>query len=52
MKLRGSIRKTSPDSKGPLSPEESVRMQLEVIHRWRVEDTGAFVSQKGNKEWM
>ncbi|KAJ7156325.1 hypothetical protein C8R46DRAFT_1165736 [Mycena filopes] len=52
VKLRGSIRKTSPDSKGPLSPEESVRMQLEVIHRWRVEDTGAFVSQKGNKEWM
>ncbi|KAJ7185018.1 hypothetical protein C8R46DRAFT_1300796 [Mycena filopes] len=52
VKLRASIYKVSSDFKGPLSPEESVRMQLEVIHRWRVEDTGAFVSHKGNKEWM
>ncbi|KAJ7646928.1 hypothetical protein FB45DRAFT_860327 [Roridomyces roridus] len=35
-----------------LTPEESVKMQLEVIYKWKVEDSGAFVSHHGNKEWM
>ncbi|KAJ7189151.1 hypothetical protein C8R46DRAFT_1244701 [Mycena filopes] len=52
VKLKGGLLKIAPDFKAPLSPEESVRLQLEVIHRWSIEDTGAFVSQKGNKEWV
>ena len=42
----------APGFKGPLTPAQSVKMQLEVIYRWTVEDTGAFVSQHGNKEWV
>ncbi|KAF7347322.1 NAD(P)-binding protein [Mycena venus] len=42
----------APHFKGPITPEESVRMQLEVINRWTVEGTGAFVSQFGNKQWL
>ncbi|KAJ7187412.1 hypothetical protein C8R46DRAFT_1059686 [Mycena filopes] len=51
-KIGKAILKVAPDFKAPISPEESVRLQLEVINRWTVEDTGAFVSQKGNKEWV
>ncbi|KAJ6489673.1 hypothetical protein C8R47DRAFT_1215484 [Mycena vitilis] len=29
-----AIAKVAPDFKGPMPPEESVRMQLEVIYRW------------------
>ncbi|KAJ6479953.1 hypothetical protein C8R47DRAFT_1285282 [Mycena vitilis] len=41
-----------PDFKGPISPAESVRMQLEVLNRWTVKDTGAFVSHFGTKQWF
>ncbi|KAJ7776871.1 hypothetical protein DFH07DRAFT_865677 [Mycena maculata] len=41
-----------PDFKRPMTPQESVKLQLDVIHRWTVEDTGAFVSPHGNKEWF
>ncbi|KAJ7735917.1 hypothetical protein B0H16DRAFT_1380197 [Mycena metata] len=51
-KLGGAISKIAPDFKGPLQPEESVRMQLEVIHGWTVEHSGAFVSHLGNKQWV
>ncbi|KAJ6541773.1 hypothetical protein B0H19DRAFT_1212873 [Mycena capillaripes] len=51
-KLSQSIPKVAPHFKGPITPEESVRMQLEVINRWTVEDTGAFVSHFGNKQWL
>ncbi|KAJ7042994.1 hypothetical protein C8F04DRAFT_1251801 [Mycena alexandri] len=51
-RLGGAIMKVVPEFKGPLKPEESVRMQLEVIHRWTVEDSGAFVSHLGNKQWV
>ncbi|KAF8204481.1 hypothetical protein K438DRAFT_1932484 [Mycena galopus ATCC 62051] len=47
-----SIAEFWPNFKGPITPEESVRMQLEVLNRWKVEDTGAFVSHFGNKEWL
>ncbi|KAJ7359719.1 hypothetical protein DFH08DRAFT_734567 [Mycena albidolilacea] len=42
----------SPNFSGPLTPQESVKMMLEVIYRWTVEETGAFVSHYGNKEWL
>ncbi|KAJ7625329.1 hypothetical protein DFH06DRAFT_742855 [Mycena polygramma] len=45
--------KLAPDFEGPISPEESVKMQLEVFNRWTVAGTGAFVSHFGNREqWL
>ncbi|KAJ7665071.1 hypothetical protein DFH06DRAFT_985760 [Mycena polygramma] len=53
MKLLGpAIAKVAPHFKGPITTEESVKMQLEVINRWTVEKTGAFVSHFGNKQWI
>ncbi|KAL1983774.1 hypothetical protein VTN96DRAFT_9946 [Rasamsonia emersonii] len=43
----------APHFTGPTTPEESVRMQLEVIDRATVETYGgAFVSHFGNKQWL
>jgi len=43
----------APDFKGPISPERSVEMCLEVIGRATVEkDGGGFVSHFGNKQWL
>ncbi|KAJ7837343.1 hypothetical protein B0H14DRAFT_2362409 [Mycena olivaceomarginata] len=42
----------APDFKGPITPEESVKMQLEVINRWTMKESGAFVSHFGNKQWI
>ncbi|KAJ6489686.1 hypothetical protein C8R47DRAFT_1320235 [Mycena vitilis] len=50
--LMPSVAKVAPHFKGPISTEESVKMQLEVINRWTVQETGAFVSQFGNKQWI
>ncbi|KAF8204483.1 hypothetical protein K438DRAFT_1580049 [Mycena galopus ATCC 62051] len=44
--------KFDPDFKGPITVQESVKMQLEVIDRWTVEQSGAFVSHFGNKQWI
>ncbi|KAF8215777.1 hypothetical protein K438DRAFT_1659037 [Mycena galopus ATCC 62051] len=41
-----------PDFKGPITPEESVKMQLGVINRWTVDKSGAYVSRHGNKQWV
>lgn len=51
--LSKSIAKVAtPDFKGPMSPEESVKLQLAIINRWTVDQSGAFVSHHGNKEWL
>ncbi|KAJ7158231.1 hypothetical protein C8R43DRAFT_1124847 [Mycena crocata] len=50
--MMGRFAQRVPHFKGPISPEESVKLQLEVIYKWKVEDTGAFVSQHGNKQWL
>ncbi|TFY50975.1 hypothetical protein EVJ58_g10805 [Rhodofomes roseus] len=51
--LKDRLEKFYPDWNGkPLEPEESVRMQLEVLEKATVEESGAFVSQHGNKYWM
>ena len=43
----------APHMTGPLSPEESVKMQLEVVDKATVETMGgAFVSHFGNKQWL
>ncbi|KAJ7146321.1 hypothetical protein C8R44DRAFT_757155 [Mycena epipterygia] len=49
--LGKAIAKIAPDFKGPITPQESVTMQLAVINRWTIEETGAFVSHFGNKQW-
>lgn len=48
----GNIQKIYPDFKGPISTEESARMVLDVVNKATIKDTGAFVSHKGNKEWV
>ncbi|KAJ7762361.1 hypothetical protein DFH07DRAFT_739288 [Mycena maculata] len=50
--LSKSLAKVAPDFKGPITPEESVKMCLKVINRWGVEETGTFVSHHGNKQWL
>ncbi|KAJ7116826.1 hypothetical protein C8R43DRAFT_934831 [Mycena crocata] len=52
MAMAAKFPRIAPDFKGPISAEESVKLQLEVIYRWKIEDTGAFVSQFGNKQWL
>ncbi|KAJ6489672.1 hypothetical protein C8R47DRAFT_1274208 [Mycena vitilis] len=53
MKMLGpAIAKVAPHFKGPDTTEKSVNMQLEVINRWTVQETGAFVSHFGNKQWI
>ena len=43
----------APHMTGPLTPEESVKMQLEVVDKATVETMGgAFVSHFGNKQWL
>jgi hypothetical protein len=48
----GKFREVYHDFTGPIAPETSVRMQLDVINRTTIDDTGAFISHKGNKEWL
>ncbi|KAJ7615026.1 hypothetical protein DFH06DRAFT_1367745 [Mycena polygramma] len=50
--LSEAINKIAPDFKGPISPEESVKMQLEVFNRWSVEELGAFVSHFGTNQLL
>lgn len=42
----------APDFKGPMQPEQSVEMMRKVIDSVTVAETGAFISHKGNKEWL
>lgn len=46
------FRVQAPNFEGPITPEKSVSMMFDVINRWTVEDTGAFVSHYGNKQWL
>ncbi|KAI0091370.1 hypothetical protein BDY19DRAFT_935381 [Irpex rosettiformis] len=36
----------------PITPEESVSAMLNVLKGLTINDTGAFISHKGNKEWL
>jgi len=55
-KFKGTVamlQKVSPHWNGqPLTPEQSVELMLGVIERVTIKDSGAFISQHGNKEWM
>lgn len=47
-----SFRKIEPSFNGPITPEESVTAMLSVVEKATVKDTGAFISHKGNKQWL
>jgi NAD(P)-dependent dehydrogenase (short-subunit alcohol dehydrogenase family) len=52
-KMADKLKSYAPHFTGPVTMEESVRMQLEVIDRATVETYGgAFVSHFGNKKWL
>ncbi|KAJ6541775.1 hypothetical protein B0H19DRAFT_958600 [Mycena capillaripes] len=51
-KMMQALAEVAPHFKGPITVEESVKMQLEIIYRWTVEDMSAFVSHFGNKQWL
>lgn len=51
--VMANFRKVYPDFAGLITPEESVKLMRKVIEEVTVEDTGAFISYKGNnKEWL
>ncbi|KAF2263172.1 NAD(P)-binding protein [Lojkania enalia] len=50
--LKQLFRNIAPDFKGPMLPEESVEKQLKVINNLSIENTGAYLSHKGTKEWV
>ncbi|KXT09568.1 hypothetical protein AC579_713 [Pseudocercospora musae] len=52
-KLGGKVAAYAPDFKGPISVQESVESQLQVIDKATVETYGsAFVSHHGDRNWL
>ncbi|EEP76439.1 conserved hypothetical protein [Uncinocarpus reesii 1704] len=53
-KTMASFKTYAPDFKGPITPEESVKDMMKVIEGASLEngDGGAFVSHKGNQQWL
>lgn len=52
-KMAGKFVEYAPHFTGPISVEESVKMQMEVIEKATAATMGGeFVSHKGNKEWL
>ncbi len=41
-----------PHFQGPMSAAESVEMQKKVIENLTLEQSGAFLSHLGNKQWL
>ena len=50
--LRVYFRRAEPDLQGPITVEDSVRMQLETIDKLDEKLSGSFVSHHGNKNWF
>ncbi|KZV87733.1 NAD(P)-binding protein [Exidia glandulosa HHB12029] len=46
------IVKVAPHFKGPIQPSESVELMLGVLDRTTVEQSGAFLSHFGNRQWV
>ena len=45
--------KYAPHFAGPITPEQSVKMSMEVINKATVESMGGqFVSHLGSKQWL
>ncbi|KAI0077084.1 NAD(P)-binding protein [Panus rudis PR-1116 ss-1] len=52
-KMEGHFYKAYPDWNGKaLTPTESVKLQLGVFEKLTPKDTGAFISQYGDKRWL
>ena len=47
-----TFRKADPNLKGPISVEESVTGQIEVIEGLSAEQSGRFLSHHGNRDWF
>ena len=41
-----------PNFKGPITAADSVAMQNQVIQKVTLEDSGAFLSHLGSKQWL
>ena len=41
-----------PHFKGPITAEESVRLQKEVVEKVTIQESGEFLSHFGNKVWV
>jgi len=53
LKMIESFKHAAPGWDGkPLTPEQSVSAMLKVIDGLTIKDSGAFLSQYGNKEWL
>lgn len=50
--LFAHFKRAEPNLQGPITMEESVRMQLEVIDKLDDKLSGQFVSHHGNKYWF
>lgn len=50
--LLSQFRKAEPKLQGPITKEESVRMQLEIIEKLDDKLSGQFVSHHGNQYWF
>ena len=51
--MMAAVRKVKSDFQGPISPEKSVKMQLDVINNLTIKESGAFLSHYGNTtEWL
>jgi len=46
------FQKVDPRLKGPITPDDSVGRMLSVIEKATVKETGAFISQNGNRDWL
>ncbi|OCH92055.1 NAD(P)-binding protein [Obba rivulosa] len=52
-KMVATFKKAAPHWDGrPLTPEQSVKMVLDVVNSVTIKDSGAFVSHFGNKQWL
>ncbi|TFY83963.1 hypothetical protein EWM64_g65 [Hericium alpestre] len=47
-----SFKKYNPNWERPLTPKESVDAMLAVIHNLKPEQSGSFLSHKGNQDWL
>jgi hypothetical protein len=52
MALMGKLQAAFPGWTGPAPAAESIAAQRKVIEDITLENTGAFLSHKGNKEWL
>jgi len=52
MVLMQKFQVSYPEFKGPITAAESVAAQKKVIEGITLEQTGMFLSHKGNKEWL